>query len=279
MDSTGVVIESQVDWLTVSAHGKDAAQNMLDLARGLAKEEEAQGNRARRWRLMGYEGTHTGAIEYGQRDTQSTILRLIGDSANRHLDAALSLADAVTRCDIAVTYRASPPDPMLGRNAYTMAELFHANHPKSARPWFTGDANGGFTCYIGSREAANFFRIYNKGAECIATHDEEGAERYRACWRYELEAKAAVAGALANLVADSEDRADTVLHYVHAYALAHGIAPAFLVDAPRSLLPGFRRRSDAQSRIKFLARNVKPTLDWLREAGEIDAALSALGLA
>lgn len=275
---SGTVIESQVDWLTVSAHGRDAASNMLDYAHGLARREKGRGNRERRWRLQGYEGSHVGRVEYGQRDQESTIVRLIGALAEESLTDALSLADAVTRTDIAVTYRADPPDPFIGRNCYTNAELFYVKNPRAARPWFTGDAQGGFTCYVGARESSAFFRIYNKAAECVSTGDTEGLERYRGCWRFELEGKASLAGALANLVDDSADRADTVLRYVVSYAEAHGIPTPFMVDGPRSLLPGFRRRSDAESRIQHLARNVKPTLDWLREAGELDRALNALGL-
>lgn len=276
---TGAVIEAQVDWLTVSAHGEEGAAHMRDLAVWLAKEEEAKGNRPKLWRLMGYEGTHVGAIEYGQRDEASCILRLIGDAASVHLDKAMSVAHDVTRIDLAVTWQGDPPDPMVGRNTYTQAELHYASHPNAARPWFTGDASGGYTCYIGARESANFFRVYNKGAECVAQGDQAGIERYRGCWRYELEAKASMAGALSALVLDASDRADTTTRYVHAWATAHGISPMFLVDAPMALIPGFRRRSDADSRIRHLERNVRPTLEWLREAGELDRALTALGLA
>lgn len=273
------VIESQVDWLTVSAHGRDAARNMLDYANSLAKGEQAKGNRKRRWRLMGYEGTHVGAIEYGARDAESAILRLIGDTANRHLEDALTLADQVTRIDLAATARADPPDSLYGTHAYQLAEGFYAGHPTSARPWQVGNARGGYTCYVGDRESDSFLRIYNKERECIDQDDQAGAERYRACWRVELESKAAMARTLADWAASAEDRPAVVLRYLDAYCQAHGIAPPFLVDRPMALLPGFRRRSDADSRIRHLSRNVKPTLDWLREAGELDRALSALGLA
>lgn len=278
MDHTAALIESQVDWLTVSAHGSTAAQNMLDLARGLAEGERQKGNRRRSWRLMGYEGHHIGAVEYGQRDQNSTVLRLIGDAAHTYLDVALSVADAVTRCDIAATWRAAPPDPHIGRNAYALAEGFHQAHPKSARPSFTGDADGGYTCYIGHRASDNFFRIYNKEAEAKAQDDREGVERYRSCWRFELEAKATVAAQLAHVVAQREDRADYIRDYLVSWLEAHGVSPPFLAGQPVALLPGFRRRADAESRLRHLSRNVKPTIDWFREEGKLDAARRALGL-
>lgn len=275
---TWEVVESQVDWLTVSTHGRDHAQNMLDYAREVAGREKAKGNRERRWHLMGYEGTHVGCVEYGSRDRESAILRLIGDVADRELDVALSLADSVTRVDLAVTSRASPPDNFYGRNAYTLAELHYAKHPKSARPWFTGNARGGYTCYVGDRESENFLRIYNKAAECVDNDDQEGLERYRACWRVELEAKASMAASLAYLAADAPDRPTVVLRYLDAYLQAHGIPPPFLADRPMALLPGFRRRADAESRLRHLTRNVRPTVEWLKSVGELERTLDALGL-
>jgi DNA relaxase NicK len=272
------VIESQVDWLTVSAHGNNAAARMLDLALGLAEEQRKRGARRRSWRLQGYEGHHQGAVEWGQRDAQSTILRLIGDAADTYLDVALSCADAVTRVDIATTWRAAPPDPHIGRNSYALAEAYRKSNPQAARPSFVGDADGGFTCYIGSRESDRFFRIYNKEAECKAKGDDEGLDRYRACWRYELEAKASLAAQLATVVAAQEDRANYVQDYIVSFLEARGVTTPFLASSPRALLSGFRRRSDAESRIRHLSRNVRPTVDWLRAEGKLDAARRALGL-
>lgn len=278
-ESTGTVIESQVDWLTVSAHGEDASQNLIDLAHGLAGEEKQKGNREKPWRLMGYEGTHIGAVEYGRRDNASGMLRLIGDVAHRQLAKALSVSDIVTRLDIAATWQATPPDPLLGANTYAMAEWFYRSHPRSALPSRVQDAAGGQTVYLGRRESEYFLRVYNKGAESLAKGDDQEADRYRSCWRYELEVKGPVSQTMAQLLADHEDPGRYIQGYLYAYCEAHGIAPPFLAHGPQKLIPGFRRRSDTDSRIKHLARNVRPTVDWLKAQGELERALDALGLA
>lgn len=278
-DNTGTVIESQVDWLTVSAHGEAASDNLIDLAHGLAGEEKHKGNRERHWHLMGYEGTHVGAVEYGRRDNASGILRLIGNVANEHMLKALSVADTVTRVDLATTWRAEPPDPLIGNNTYAMAEWFHQRHPRSALPSRVQDAAGGQTVYLGRRESEYFLRVYNKGAESIAAGDDAGAERYRACWRYELEIKGPLSQAVATLVADHPTASTYIQDYLYTYCEAHGITTPFLADGPQALLPGFRRRSDTDSRLRHLARNVRPTVEWLRDQGELERALDALGLA
>lgn len=277
MEYTATVIESQVDYLTVSAHGQASARNLLDLAQGLAKEEKARGGRARHWRLMGYEGTHIGATEYGRRDEYSTILRVSGDAANRVLCRALSVADTVTRVDLAATVRCEPPNPMLGWQAYGEADRFYREDRRRARPSFTGDADEGLTCYVGRRESENFLRIYNKEAECRAQDDDDGVKRYQACWRYELEAKGTVAKPLAELVNDSPDAPRYVQQYLHTWLTSHGISPAFPWIGAQSLVPGFRRRSDADTKLRHIRKNVRPTVNWLREAGHEPELREALG--
>ena len=64
-DSTGTVIEAQVDWLTCSVHGKEAADNLYLYSRQLETEQQRRGNRVRFFRLMGYEGHRCGAVEWG----------------------------------------------------------------------------------------------------------------------------------------------------------------------------------------------------------------------
>jgi DNA relaxase NicK len=272
------VIESQVDWLTCSTHGEHGAAKLLDLARGLAADEIAHGARSVPWRSQGYVGKHAGRVEWGQRDRNATMLRLSGDAAAKYLDPALALATHVTRLDIAVTYQADPPDPLLGRNTYTLAEMFHQKNPRSALPWFVGDAAKGYTCYIGKRRSENFFRLYNKEAESIAADDDDDRERYRACWRYELEVKGTVALPLAETVNSQENQPAYIQRYLYQWAQAHGIEPAFGQFGGRVLIPGLRRRSDALTKLKHLEKNVRPTVDWLREVGRMEDVLLVLGI-
>lgn len=275
---TGSVMEAQVDWLTVSAHGERKAANLLDLAHSLEPEQRALGNRVRAWRMMGYQGTHCGAVEYGTQGTDHATLRLIGDLADQRLTQALSAADLVSRIDLAVTWHADPPDPLIGQNAYAMALMWHESHPKSALPWRVTDANGGYTTYLGKRGSENMLRVYNKGEEARAKGDADEQDRYHACWRYELEVKGTVALPLADLVNVHEDRAAYIRPYVYSWCRKHGVEPAFPTDGAMALVPGFRRRSDADTKLRHLEKNVRPTLDWFRSEGRLDAARKALGL-
>src|SRR4030065_182464 len=76
-----------------------------------------------------------------------------------------------------------------------------------------------------------------------------GPERYRGCWRWELEAKGGMALPLAIAVNERSDRAAYVQAYVHGWAMAHGITPTWEPLGSQELIPGFRRRSDADTRL------------------------------
>lgn len=277
-ENTRTVIESQPDYLTVSAHGTDAATNLQLWALLRTHEQRELGNRLQRFRLEGYEGQHCGAVEWGRRDESAVLVRLIGDAADKHLSEALSLSDTCTRVDLAVTVRHTPSDPHVGANTYFMAEQFHLANPRSALPWQVRDADGGTTTYVGARGSANMLRVYNKEAECRAQGDASGEERYRGCWRFELEVKAGQALPVAQAVDAMTDRAAYCQAYVHQWMKAHGLEPAWSNDTARVLIPGFRRRSDADSKLRHLTRNVRPTIEWLVSEGYADAMRRALGL-
>lgn len=275
---TGVVIESQPDWLTASAHGQANAKSLLDLGVGLAKGEQARGNKPRKWRAMGYEGITIGRVTYGQRDTAATEVRLSGDAAAEYLDATVALADRITRLDLAVTYRFDRPYIRHGPENYVRALKHHEQYPKSALPSVAGNADGGFTLYLGHRASEYYFRQYNKEAQERKQMGKQYDGRYDRCWRYELEMKASVPMAVCKKLMKAADRAEWIQGYIHTYATAHGLAVPFESAGGQELVPGFRRKSDETTKLNHLARNVRPTVLWLNDRGRGADALRALGL-
>lgn len=275
---TGVVIESQPDWLTVSAHGQAKARLLLELGVRLSKEEKARGNRPHKWRSMGYEGIACGRVTYGQRDTAATELRLSGEAAAANLDVSTALADSITRLDLAVTWRSDRPVPDLGDQAAHDALTFKAIKPRAARPWAILGETGVETLYLGERASEYFFRLYNKEWQERKQMGASYDGRYDNCWRYELELKATVPHLILKKLLPLQDRAQWIRDYLHAYTVAHGLQPPFDRGEALALIPGFRRKSDADSKLNHLSRNVRPTVQWLTETGRLDDTLKALGL-
>lgn len=276
-DDTATIIESQLDYLTCAVHSSRKAEKLELLAEAWIKTTELADSRLTPWRLMGYEGWRAGRVSFGQR-YGAALVQLSGDLARVHFDTLSDLWDSVSRIDMAVTARVSQPNPDLGSVHYRQALDWYQAHPHAAKPSYHGDGDGGYTCYLGDRTSDRFLRIYNKQAE--ASHDPLMAAQYCGCWRYELESKGQTAGALAltlqGLTADQ--RAADIQDMLFDYTSRHGITPVFQRVGGAKLQSGFRRRSDRATRLAWLERTVKPSIDWLRQTGGTTDVLSALGL-
>lgn len=277
MDTTSTVIESQLDWLTCAAHTERGADEFAHLAQMFYQTTELPDAKPAPFRLKGYEGWQAGRVRFGARPG-AAIIQLSGDLARAHFDTLYPLADSISRLDIAVTARLSQPDPFLGSRSYREAAHWYGLHPQAARPEQHSDADGGYTCYIGNRSSDWFLRVYNKEAE--SRDDAAAAERYRNSWRYELECKGGTCGVLAAEIAarDGEDRAADIQSMLHEYCTHHGITPPFPHAGGAKLVPGFRRRSDRDSKLAWLAKSVAPAVSWLRDTGDIADIYQALGL-
>jgi hypothetical protein len=275
-EHTSSVIEAQVDYLTCSAHSEERSLRLDALADYLIEGQEALGNKRAGWRSMGYVGYHAGDIDWGRRDDRQSILRVSGGRAAELLSRAISVADNFSRLDVAVTWRAVPPDPWLGRNAYSNAEAWYHQHTNAARPMATGDADGGFTCYLGDPRSPYYGRIYNKEAERASQRDKAMRDRYQGCWRYEVEAHDSRALALATAIGDQEDRDSWIQQWSHDFWTKRGIPPMFPPTGAAAILPGFHRRTDDESSLRHLAKNVRPTLKRLKAHGRENDLRDAL---
>jgi DNA relaxase NicK len=276
-ECTATVIESQLDWLTLAVHSREKTDLLRDHAERWAKREVDSGNRVAPFRLNGYIGWKAGRVRYGERENAG-LVQLSGDLAAQHFDTLYPIRDNISRLDVAVTVRADPPQPEHGRESYLAAVAHRDASPRSARPSQHGDGDGGWTTYIGDRTSDYYFRLYDKEAEQRGERNDAGAERYRACWRYELECKGLSTPALALSLAGAADRPALCQGLVHNYACAHGIEPIFPYDGKRVLSPGFRRRSDRDTRMAWLRRSVRPAVEYLLQTGTRDEVIQALGL-
>jgi hypothetical protein len=277
VESTPVVFESQLDWLTCSVASAAKSETLALTAHRLTAEEVLAGARVTPFRLNGYLGWQAGRVRFGEREDRA-LIQLSGDLAEQHFRNLYGRADHITRLDLAVTVRLPRHSSQLGQDHYWQACDHHLLHPTSALPASHQDGNGGYTCYVGDRSSDYFLRIYDKQAESIAQADLPSMERYQNAWRYELEVKGVSAPGVAERMFDSPHPSGTVRGLVHNYCVSHGITPIWNLETPEVPLPGFRRRSDRETRLAWLERSVKPALRWLFEQGDRTEVLERLGL-
>jgi len=269
--------EAQPDWLTVGSHRRTSVETMRDLAKGLATAEENDGNHMRPWRLLGYEGYRCGRVRWGEARGWG-LMQLSGDSANTYLAAALDCADSVSRLDLAVTVQTDSPRPDLGRELYEQARAWRDTHPKAARPWFIGGDGNGWTTYIGQRQSDAYFRCYDKAAETRDAGDESTIRQYVNAWRYELELKGEAAESTARRLVSANDIHQSTSALVHGWLSARGVIPPFDCEQPIRPIGTLRRRSDRDRKLDWLLSQVRPTVQWLVENGDIAKVYQNLGL-
>lgn len=263
--------------MTVGAHSSGAVADLADLAQAIKRTELSDGNRESAWRLLGYEGYRVGRLRYGEQRGWS-LMQLSGDLAASYLDPAVNLADRVSRLDLAVTVTTADPYVELGRYAYEGAVNFCSDHPKAARPWFITGVGSGWTTYIGQRESDLFFRCYDKDAESRSEGDPELERQYANAWRYELEIKGDVADQTAKRLVQADDVSRTSNAMVHAYLTQRGVEPPWQPDQPVKPIGTLRRRSDRDRKLAWLVKQVRPTVEWLSQNGDMDSVIAALGL-
>lgn len=272
MNDTTVIVESQLDYLRISAYRPKDAEFLSDLAHTWRIPEKARGCAVKNLPGGFYQGWRCGRIAFATKN-DAAQMELSGDYADRHGAQVYALHSHVTRVDVAVTVRTAEPDPNLGDRAAAEAVAFYREHPHAARPGGNWHGDGGKTLTLGNRAADSYFRLYNKHAECLDLQDAAGAEHYVNCWRYEREHKGLLSPGVYKAWYESDDRREWCKSLMYRYVSAHGILPAFDHGTECAYVPGFRRRSDDDSRRRWYETSVAPSVrDMLTRYSHDDLA-------
>lgn len=271
------VLESQIDYLTVAAHSARKADPWQMHCLYLQQLEANAGARLVPFHSNQYYGQMCGRVAYGVAH-DACLVRLSGEAASDEFGLFWPDHDSITRLDIAVTYRTPYDDMAVADRAYVDAVIHRAHNPRAALPTLITNGDGGATCYLGSRKSSRFARIYNKQAECESRHDLAGAERYDRAWRIEVELHDVDAQAVGMMLAEKGAAGPKIRFYIGHYLGQHGIECPYDMSQRETLPGGFRRRSDRDTRLDWLGKTVRPTIDWLRSSCTAAELRDILGL-
>jgi hypothetical protein len=271
------VLESQVDWLTVAVHSPRLADLWRTHCLHLQLQEAHDGAKLRPFHVNQYIGQQCGRVRFGVTH-DACLVQLSGEAASDGFEFFWSGHDSITRLDVAVTYRTLDEDSDVAARAYVDAVTHRAHNPRAARPSLIVNGDGGATLYLGSRKSTRFARIYNKQAECESRHDLPGAERYDRAWRIEIELHDVDAQAVGMMLAEPGAAPPKIRYYIGHYLGKHGIECPYDMSERETLPRGFRRRSDRETRLDWLGKTVRPTIDWLRSSCTVDELREILGL-
>lgn len=269
MDYTSSVLESRLDWLTVTCTKGEKREAFFTLGRELVKLAASQQNERRDWKWKGYSGWHSQGVTCGRRE-DSDILQLSGVLADEWFDRVWLIADNCTRVDLAVTVKVEGECGDYIRQADLDARTYKAE--KGQGPVCTLIASDGqpATFYLGQRVSDLYARLYDKGLE-------SGHPSYAGCLRYEVEVKGSPADRTCVWLHSSGNRPDRIRSAVFEHYSRRGVKPVFRGVGGAVRLSNVRSPSDHTTRLAWLGASVRPVVEKLIAADLGKEALEALG--
>jgi hypothetical protein len=270
------ILESGIDWLTVTAPRGESADSMIALAEPLLHQQTDQGNRVSMWKGSGYHGRTSGAVSLGV-GREGSIVTLKSREALLSAEPFLERDYRVTRLDLQTTCfdKSQMEDRWL-------SEYFALQHreKKIGRPLSSDlrlNSGGGSTLYLGSPKSDIIARGYDKGIEQKVAKAGE-------CQRYEVQYRRRCAKLQAARYRESKNRVRYIASTVTTFFAARGIAVPRVEkrmaepEIQYETLYTKRAESDDERNLRWLGTSVAPTIGRLIESGKRAEVMRALGL-
>lgn len=276
VDSNLQILDSGVDWLTVTAKRGDASDNLIALAQRLQHQSESEGNRISGFSSMGYKGWKSRGVTYGRRQDGS-IVSLSSREAASHWQEVAEASDHVTRLDLQITCFDSSEDAHRAETSYRSLQTSHKRRGRPISSSLRLNSGGGDTLYIGSPKSDIIGRLYDKGVE-------QKIAPAGACWRLETQHRRESAERTLDAIHQSETLHDTIAALVTNFFAVRGVAVpqierAISVDELHSQSYYLSKRETDNTRsLRWLSTFVAGTVKRLVDSGERAAVLRALGL-
>jgi len=272
----GPAIATTIDWLTCTSQVERVGMGWFDIWYGLAQRNLLEFGKP--WVWMGYEGSQTEGARWG-RGPQGFIFVVSGFRANEVWQKLEPGFISVTRLDIATTMDVSPHSSeglVKGHYDALPAELKTGLRKYS----LVQNLRGGQTLYVGSRQSNAFGRVYDKSAE------QKQAPGLR--FRYEVVLRKPLATPvvkqLHSLLSKPGGVADAMKHarvLVYDWFSGRAVNPHFqreMDDAGELVLETEIAETTLERKLKWLSRQVSPTVRKLLAAGRDHETLEALSL-
>lgn len=259
-----------MDWLTLTSPSSSEDDRLLQVAQYIERNVLREDPTVCQWSWRGYTGKRGQHFAYGER-FDSNILQLSGELAHAYFDLAYNRARKCTRIDLAVTVRYDGGKEGVARDVYREGVEHDKQTGQARERSFIIGSDGGSTAYCGNRQSDLFSRVYDKWRE-------DGGERYRYCWRWEVEAKGDIAGRIGARLNTTADRQRDIAGIVSTHFTRRGNAAEWMADCDHVRIPLERPASGTASRVNWLYNSVRPVVRKLIPILSEEAIIEALGL-
>lgn len=265
-----------IDFITMTmAHDDSDYSDWVDRAHWWVLKQQDYGHTITAAGAHGYSGMRCGGRFVGYRE-DGAMVRASGSEAGPTFWHNYSTWCGVSRIDLQVTvWIAQLSVAKHIRAMYAkLREDSHGRKSKVLSCSMTQNSSGGATLYAGSRKSEVMLRVYDKGAE-------SGEEDYKGAIRYELELKGKRAARSARRIFEAGEDAlpayclGTVEKFCHDNLIYF---PSLEGARDQLDLTVRANETDVERRLKWLKKQVAPTVAWLIEQGEAPAVYRALGI-
>lgn len=288
-DDDSIVVDGSIDWLTCTCKSAKARTELYAQVTYILDQARDLGETIKPWPFKGYKGLKAFGVRWGTRE-DSDIAMLSGLDARQHWYTFASLAENVSRLDLAVTCELQYPFPNVSTLCYDwICENAHGLKLSTRRYSHIRDLDGGQTLYVGSRASDQFGRLYDKARET------QSDELYDRLWRYEVEFKGARAKAVNERLLDRATVPETakagnaelmlpacptpeILGTVYLWFDSRHVHPLFYRTSRHVATEIEARVTSDEASLLWLSRFVRPTVARLQRNGKEDQVFEALQL-
>ena|SRR5215472_826363 len=257
-----------VDYVRLTADQHDVLGRWEDIVLPEYVAEERAGRKPHmRW-ILGYYGRVGEHCFVGARD-DGCMIQLSGALAWHRWYDASNHSGKCTRMDLQVT---RPVNDEPGLYIRTMYEIGKAAAKRPGRPQeltLTDTPSGAKMLTVGSRQSMLYGRMYDKGRE-------SGLDEYQGCVRWEVEVKGQSAIDLCAWMRQNKSEPYVCQSMVRNFYEERGMPPTWEDLLQEDVPPPVKRTRTDQTKIAWLAAQVAPTLQTLKEHGRLPDAIRAL---
>jgi DNA relaxase NicK len=262
-------VDVGVDWITATVRPGSKMKVAGDFVERWYWERQNNGWVGKAWKWNGYSGSTCDGISYGRRD-DGFICRLSGSMALNHWKTLALYADNVSRLDLQVTAQDNIGFNDWHRAARTDSRTDARVMGGITKTTMIESTPRGGTFSIGSRSSDRYFRVYDKTAESEGEYPEH-------CWRWEVEYKAALASSVASGLMTKQSETNAILARIRSdfWAYQVTVPVEYIKPGWKPLFVG--RKTDDQRRLEWLRRCIRPMVERMSEAYDVETLSEALG--
>jgi len=253
----GVLANAGIDYCTATSDSTSGEIFLRSVGERELKDATSSGFKRKPFRTHGYEGIQAGPVGLAACEGR-TMLRLSGEAAARNGRMVCCIADNVSRIDLQSTVQFSRDVSGLAHHHAAEARRFIRDGGRARFTQVTDGYERGRTLTLGSRVSNYYGRVYDK-------HRESKDDRYRRCWRYEVECKGDGAEAVRRLMVATAASPEAIASYVHDWFGGRGLAVRYrpgMACASEAIGGG---PSDDIRALTWLRRQASPALGRLQE--------------